>query len=95
MTLAGTLNVRLTHGFDPQDGNSFELLQWHTLIGEFNTINLPPLETGLSWDAMDLYTTGTIGIVPEPSGVVPATMSLIALIAWGWRRRRRFPGDFK
>jgi hypothetical protein len=49
-TLAGTLNVILDNGFMPAAGESFAPIQvGNSLSGTFDTLNLPALTSGLSW----------------------------------------------
>jgi hypothetical protein len=76
MSLAGTLDVTLWNGFAPLAGNSFDILDWGTLNGTFDFINLPGLDAGLSWDATSLYTTGILSVFsntpPGPGPSVPA-----------------------
>ena len=85
LNLAGTLNVVLIDGFDPEFGDTFDLLDWGALHGTFNTVNLPRLDPGLVWNTSGLYSDGTLAVVPEP-----ATLSLLALggLALMIRRRR-------
>lgn len=47
--LAGTLEVLLVEGFLPGAGDSFSILSAETIVGSFETIDLPSLEEGLVW----------------------------------------------
>ncbi len=87
-TLNGTLNVNLLSGFSPSDGDSFEILEGRT-TGSFSQINLPPLSNGLRWDTSNLYTTGEIGVVPEPSTLALLAAGAIGLLGYAWRQRRQ------
>lgn len=87
ITLDGSLNVVLYDNFTPQFGDTFDLLDG-SMIGRFQSISLPALSDGLSWDTGNLYTTGTIGVVPEPTGIA-VLAGLIGLLACA---RRRTPG---
>jgi hypothetical protein len=62
LTLAGTLQVSLAGGFTPAAGNSFDVLDWGTLTGTFNTITLPALSSELAWNISQLYTTGVLSV---------------------------------
>lgn len=63
-TLAGTLKVQLSGGFAPAAGQSFDVLDYASVSGQFTTIDLPSLPNELQWDASNLYTTGVLGISP-------------------------------
>ena len=47
-SIGGTLNVTL--GFSPSAGNSFPIIPYATHVGTFDTLNLPALPGGLSWN---------------------------------------------
>jgi hypothetical protein len=49
--------------------------------------NLPTLGNGLYWDASNLYTTGTVTVVPEPASFMLVGMG--ALGVWLVRRWSR------
>ena len=57
----GTLQVSLINGFIPAAGQSFNLFDWSTTSGTFDTLQLPTL-AGLSWNTSQLYTTGTLKV---------------------------------
>jgi hypothetical protein len=61
-TFAGTLEVALQSNFAPALGNSFDLLDWSSRSGRFQSIRLPSLGTGLAWNLLSFYTTGTISV---------------------------------
>jgi hypothetical protein len=84
--LAGTLDVDLLGGFQPQAGQTFDILDFdpEDLSGRFSAFDLPDLGGGLSWDTSNLYTTGTITVIPEPTTLVLLALGGLALI----RRRR-------
>ncbi|MBE3100271.1 MAG: PEP-CTERM sorting domain-containing protein [Planctomycetes bacterium] len=87
LTLGGTLDVELLYGYSPSYGTTFDLLDWGALAGQFDAVDLPALGGGLGWDTSGLYSSGTIGVVPEP-----ATLALLmagGAVAAGFRFRRR------
>ena len=61
-TLAGTLDVTLIDAFAPTAGDSFDILDWGTLSGTFDTVNLAALDRTLRWDVSDLYITGELAV---------------------------------
>ncbi|MGJ3244270.1 MAG: PEP-CTERM sorting domain-containing protein [Opitutales bacterium] len=83
---AGTLTLMLLDGFQPGAGDAFDLLDFGSLEGGFDTLNLPALDGGLSWDTSQLQAIGSLQVIPEP-----ATTGLVLLGALGlvvaWRRR--------
>jgi arylsulfatase A-like enzyme len=81
--LDGTLAVKLIEGYQPKFGDVFDVLDFAALQDQFSSLNLPAL-SGLSWDASDLYTTGSLTVVPEPVEVI----SLLAIPVLARRRQR-------
>jgi len=87
IVVGGQLDVSLLPGFNPQAGNQFDILNWGSIdAGQFSNVLLPGLSPGLQWDDSQLYVTGTLSIVPEPSTLVLFILGLIALA--GTARRR-------
>ena len=75
----------------PSYGNSFEILQYGQLSGDFGTVNYPALSGGLSWEQTTSATAMTITVVPEPSTYAIsaiATAGLASLMRWRKRRAR-------
>jgi len=63
----GSLNVVLTNSFVPAPGNSFQILRYGQLSGDFGTVNLPAFDNGLGWQRV---TTGTsMTLMAAPSAV--------------------------
>lgn len=86
LTLTGALNVTLINGFTPSNGDRFDLLDWTTLLGSFETVNLPG---GYNWDISSLYNDGALLVIPipEPSLLIALTGGAALLVAL--RRRPR------
>jgi len=82
LTLGGTLDVDLLYGFRPQAGQTFDILDFdpENLSGRFSAFDLPALGGGLSWDTSALYTSGAIGVVPEPATLALMGLGLLAVI---------------
>ncbi|WP_168442517.1 PEP-CTERM sorting domain-containing protein [Pontiella desulfatans] len=89
--LEGSLEVLFT-GDAPVYGARYDLFDWNGGVsGQFVAITAPQLVGGLFLDSSELYTTGSVSVIPEP-----ATLSLMGMASSGlfWarriRRRRRF-----
>jgi len=82
LALGGTLDVDLLYGFRPHAGQTFDILDFdpENLSGRFSAFDLPDLGGGLSWDTSNLYTTGSIGVVPEPATLALVGLGLLAVI---------------
>ena len=59
---AGILQLALINGFNPSAGDSFDILDWGSLNGNFNSLVLPSLAAGLTWDTSALYTSGVLSV---------------------------------
>jgi fibronectin-binding autotransporter adhesin len=83
LTFGGTLDVNNV-GSSLVNGDVFNLFDWGTVSGTFSTVNLPALDPGLTWDQSQLYTAGTLSVIPEPSTLLLGSLGLLALL----RRKR-------
>jgi autotransporter-associated beta strand protein len=83
LTFGGTLNVTNIGG-TLLNGDTFNLFDWGSTSGAFSSVNLPGLDTGLTWDQSNLYVNGQIAVVPEPAAALLGGLGLLALL----RRRR-------
>ena len=70
LTLAGTLTI--TESITEAAGQTFDILNWGLLSGEFDDIQLPNLSVGLAWDLSNLYVNGQIQIIAAPAGLAAA-----------------------
>ena len=83
--LNGLLDVDLINGFNPANGDVFNILAG-TTSSTFSNFSFPTLNAGLSWDTSDLYTLGNLKVAPEPSS---AALVLLTLAGAALRRRRK------
>jgi hypothetical protein len=68
LTLDGTLQVALAVGFNPAAGDSFDLFDWTSVSGTFDSLVLPALTAGLTWNTSQLYVSGILSVAPGLSG---------------------------
>lgn len=87
LTAGGTLNIELLNGWTPNLGDSYNLLDFGTLDGQFVDIILPNLPGFLQWDTSEVLTTGSLEVVPEPTTL--ALLGLATLTSLTLIRRRR------
>ena len=86
--IGGNLSVTLFGGFHPAVGESFEILTAGAISGNFSHLVLPTLSSNLSWSVDYEPTFVSLNVVPEPNSLVLAALGLVALAAWGRRRKR-------
>ena len=87
LDLAGELQIELLDDFIPTLDDAFQIFEVTDLLGTFSSVLLPDLSGNLSWDHSDLYSRGTLSVIPEP-----ATLTLLAvgtLLTCGRRRAQR------
>jgi hypothetical protein len=80
LSVNGALSVELLNGFAPQYGDAFDLFDFGGLVGQFDSIQLPSLAAGLAWRTDELYTSGTVAVVPEPASFW--LLSVIGIVVW-------------
>ena len=87
--LVGTLDIVLLDDFSVAYGDTFDLFNWGGSVnGEFDSISASALTGDLEWDTSDLYSSGSISVIPEPN-----TVALLGVFGGGlWMFRRFFPG---
>jgi autotransporter-associated beta strand protein/T5SS/PEP-CTERM-associated repeat protein len=92
LTYGGTLDVVSWEGFVPVAGDTFNVLDYATATGAFDTLDLFTLGPGLQWDTSQLYSTGSLAVVasavPEPSTYALIMGALLWAATFGLRRRR-------
>ena len=97
VTLDGTLDLDLAAGVEPAGllGDSFHLFDWAGVSpsGRFAQI-ASDLPAGYTWDTAQLYTSGevTLEATPEPATLSLLGIGAVALVGYGWRRRRQMRG---
>lgn len=86
ISLAGTLEVVLL-GPTPSVGDTFDILDWNSITGTFDTLLLPGFGNGNTWDLDQLYSGGTISVIRSGNlnsdGVVGVADLDIILANWG------------
>jgi hypothetical protein len=98
LDLAGALRVSLINGYVPEFGDSFDILNWTTLAGEFSSLQLPALN-GLRWDVSQLHTTGVLAVAPmfeadfDGNGRVEAADRAAWQLGFGSTSAHRADGD--
>lgn len=60
--VAGDLDVSLVDGFIPTLSDSFDLFNFGSITGTFDSISLPSLAAGLAWDTSQLLVDGTMSV---------------------------------
>jgi hypothetical protein len=93
LSLGGTLKLGSWDGFVAQAGQTFDLLDWGSVDGRFDSIDASGLALGdgLRLDTSQLALDGSFSVVavPEPTGWA----LMLAGIALGGVRLRRLPRD--
>ena len=88
LTLDGELVVTLLDGYTPEPDDTFSILSWGSIAGTFDSVDWPDLPPGLDWNDSGLYSSGTVGVVPEPGTFVLLAMAGIGALLFVWRKRR-------
>jgi hypothetical protein len=83
----GSLDISLLGDYSPSAGDVFQIFRFQSRTGQFNSVNLDQLGSGLEWNLSELGRNGSISVVavPEPTG-----LSFVALFGGliGLRRKR-------
>ena len=87
--LGGELLVELVNGFNPQAGDSFDILDWTTSqVDGFTYYGLPNLP-GRSWDISQLFTSGMLRVVLAGDFNLDNKVDAADYVVW-----RKSPGTF-
>ena len=82
------LRLSLLSGLTPNDGDTFDIMNFSSLLGRFSILDLPSLAGGESWDLDHLYQNGTLSVVPEPTALA-MLLTVLAAIACRIAAERR------
>lgn len=63
----GSLDIAM--GFTPSPGDSFDIFDFKSARGSFDSINGQP-GANMLWDTSQLFVDGTISVIPKPTGSV-------------------------
>ena len=91
-TLDGVLRLDPDPSLTLTPGRTFDLLDGTAVLSgrQFQSVILPTLSGGMSWDTTSLYSTGVVIVVPEPgTGALVAAMGVIVGLGSWLRRSRR------
>ena len=69
LQLDGTLEISLADNFLPELSDTFDILDFNTVSGNFAEMNLPALEDSLVWDTSELLTRGALCVGSCPAGI--------------------------
>jgi len=69
LNLGGTLEISLADGFLPELSDTFDILDFNTVSGNFAEMNLLALEDSLVWDTSELLTRGALCVGSCPAGI--------------------------
>lgn len=81
MALGGTLQVTLNN-FLPSAGESFDILDWGTLGGNFSSLQLQALANGLAWNTSQLYTIGVLSVMTAGDYNLDGTVDAADYVMW-------------
>jgi len=77
--LGGTLNVVLTNSFVPVPGDTFTILQFNAVSGDFGVTVFPAFDNGLGWRRLTTGTAMRVQVAPSAVTIdVPASSMTLA-----------------
>ena len=89
--IAGALTVSLVDGFLPTADDVFDLFDFASVTGTFESINLPSLTGGLVWDTSELLVDGTLAVVATGDFNDDGEINGLDFLAW---QRGETPNPF-
>ena len=90
-SLDGVLRLDPDPSLTLTPGRSFDLLDGTAYLSgqQFQSVILPPLSGGMTWDTTSLYSTGVVIVVPEPGGAsLVGPLGLMLYVGHRVRRER-------
>ncbi len=89
LSFDGELQISLINGFNPNLDDSFDLFDFVSSSGQFSILTLPTLQSGLTFDTSQLYSSGVISVVavPEPGAIF--LVPLFGCLVFSRRRREK------
>ncbi len=92
--LDGLLDIASLGGFAATNGANFDLFNWDGGVsGTFSAISTTALSGGQYWDTSELYTTGQLSVIPEPSSIGLLGLGSGILLFARRHRRRKGAGE--
>jgi len=90
-SLDGVLRLDPDPSLTLTPGRSFDLLDGTTYLSgqQFQSVVLPTLSSGMSWDTTSFYSTGVVIVVPEPAAALLGTTGAMLCVGWWLHRWRR------
>ncbi|WFB34668.1 hypothetical protein P3T73_10905 [Kiritimatiellota bacterium B12222] len=77
-------------GYTGVRGDSITIFtNWDTVSGTFSSITGTDLEDGLEWDTRNIYSTGSMTVIPEPSSVTLLLLSFLAMITQHYKSQKK------
>ena len=76
------LRLSLLNSYTPNEGDTFDIMNFSSLSGNFSIFDLPSLAGGESWNLDNLYQNGTLSVVPEPAALAMLLTALAAVACW-------------
>ena len=85
LTADGQLSIVTLPGTTLSQGDVFDILDFGSVAGAFDSFSLPSLDTGLTWDTSSVLTTGEISVVADTAAGdfdADGDVDIADLMAW-------------